>query len=150
MPLEARAESAPRDEDHARGAARAGRGPIASMAWILAKSAPVLVSSFDCQPCCCSGPGKRQTKILGDIETIQKVALGIFRETDHWPESIEAMGDARDSSGKGLLKAFDRIPKDPWHHEHPYGVLNNRIHLRCWGSGDKSQAADVAFPRGRS
>lgn len=98
MPLEARAESAPRDEDHARGATRAGRGPIAHL-----------------------GPVTRQTKILGDLETIQKVAPGIFTGAGQWPES---------------RAVNDRIRLRCWGSDGQ--------------SGGNGEAAAAAFPRGRS
>ncbi len=100
------------------------------------------------------GPNARRTKIISDLETIQKVAMGIFTETGQWPESIEAMVDAKDSSGKGLMNALDKFPKDPWGHEYKLEIVDGQAKVTCLGvdnaEGGDNEAEDMVRPEERN
>ncbi len=88
------------------------------------------------------------------MQTIQKIATGIFTETGRWPESIEAMVNARDSSGKALMNSLDEFPKDLWGHPYRYELLKDAVRITCLGSdgaaGGEGEAADLVVPEERS
>ncbi len=114
----------------------------------------VVLLSWLIRPSCGSGSLWRRTKAIADLNTLQKIATGIFTETGRWPQSIEAMVNAMDSSGKALMNSLDEFPKDPWGHEYHYAVVNEQVHLSSWGNdnapGGDGEAADVIWQaRGR-
>ncbi len=122
--------------------------------WVAAGLAVVtLLAAFFCQTPCL-GPGSRRVKVIADLNTLQKIAVGFHGETGRWPESIAAMVNAKDSTGKNLMNSLDEFPQDPWGHEYHYSVVNEQVHLSSWGNdnapGGEGEAADVIWQaRGR-
>ncbi len=96
------------------------------------------------------GPNARRTKAVADLNTLQKIATGIFTETGVWPESIEAMVNAKSVDGKGLMNSLDEFPKDPWGHEYKLEVVDGQARVTCLGNdnaeGGEGEAEDLVRP----
>ena len=114
----------------------------------------VVLLSWLIRPSCGSGSLWRRTKAIADLNTLQKIATGIFTETGRWPQSIEAMVNAMDSSGKALMNSLDEFPKDLWGHPYRYELLKDAVRITCLGSdgaaGGEGEAADLVVPEERS
>mgnify|MGYP003572362974 FL=1 len=96
------------------------------------------------------GPKARLAKANSDMDTIVRVAIGMYNETGHYPESIEEMVNATDENGMRLMMSLDEFPKDPWGNEYVYEIGDGGPIVTCLGSdgeiGGEKEAMDIQKP----
>ncbi len=96
------------------------------------------------------GPRARRARVVSDLQNIYKVAEALYNHTGRWPESIEAMVNARGEDGLPAIASLDRYPKDPWGNEYVYTIEGGVARVRCLGSdnaeGGEGEAQDLVYP----
>ncbi len=100
------------------------------------------------------GPRSRRTKALAELKNIYTVAEALYHSTGRWPESIEAMVNAKSDDGLEAIASLDKFPKDPWQNEYGYSIENGRARVVCLGAdnaeGGEGEAQDLAYPEEES
>ena len=96
----------------------------------------------------------RRTKMIQDCQNIYKVAEALYADTGSYPESIEAMVNAKDAQGNDAIASLEKYPTDPWGHDYLYAVEQGRAYVRCLGSdnseGGEGEAVDYVYPEQQS
>lgn len=96
------------------------------------------------------GPRARRTRVMSDLQNIYKVAEALYNDTGRWPESIEAMVNAKGEDGLPAIASLDRYPRDPWGNEYIYSIEGGRARVRCLGNdnaeGGEGEAEDLVYP----
>jgi len=97
-----------------------------------------------------AGPKARHTKVVADMKAIHDVAMMLYNSTGKWPETIDAMVNAKDENGQPAVASLEKFPKDPWLNEYQYSIENGEPVIKCLGSdaadGGDGEAKDFTYP----
>jgi general secretion pathway protein G len=95
------------------------------------------------------GAKARLTKAQAELNTILDTARTLQTLTGNYPESVEAMVDARDRDGR-TLPCLDKLPTDPWGNDYVYEVVDDAPRVICYGKdgvpGGEGEATDLVVP----
>jgi general secretion pathway protein G len=92
----------------------------------------------------------RITKAQSDVKAIYDSAVAISTQTGRWPESIEAMVNARDEQNQMIPGCLKDYPKDPWSRDYIYELGPEGPTVTSWGrdgnQGGEGEDGDFTAP----
>ena len=97
-----------------------------------------------------AGPKARKTKAIADMKAIHDTAMMLYTDTGRWPETIEAMVNAKDDQGNPAVASLEKYPRDPWGNEYIYSLESGEARVTCLGNdgadGGDAEATDLFYP----